>query len=766
MVAGIDGFLLRETAGSISNRATLWHRDLSSAEAYARSLAPNRERLRKMIGAIDSRFPVNSLEYVGSTVSPALVSETDLFTVHAVRWQVLEGVFGEGLWLKPKGAIRARTVAIPDADQTPEMIAGLAPSLDPERQFARRLAENGCEVLVPVLIDRQDTWSANPGINRYSNQPHREWIYRQAFELGRHVIGYEVEKVLGAIDFLSGEGTNSTPGSKIGVAGYAEGGLIAFYAAALDTRIDAALVSGYYDSRQRLCEEPIYRNVFGLLREFGDAEIATLIAPRVLVVEYSPVPKIDGPPASGNGRTGAAPGKLATPDYENVETEFERTRSLLQKGDPKVFNRLQLMTGIEGRATGPGSDRALAAFLNGLGVAGESIKQPGKAPGDLRRDFDPAERQRRQVKELENYTQGLLRQSERTRADFFWSRIKTSSPGEWQTACVPFKSNLWEEVIGRLPSPALPLNARSRPWMPIPSAAATNQAETKWTGYEVTLDVYPDVFAWGILLLPKDLKPGERRPVVVCQHGLEGVPADVVTTDPSSHAFGSYKGFASRLADLGFVVFAPHNPYRGGDRFRHLQREANPLGLSLFSIIIAQHARILDWLSAQPFVDPARIAFYGLSYGGKTAMRVPAVLDGYCLSICSADFNDWVRKNVAVDFPLSYMFMNEYELPEFNLGGTFNYAEMAALLAPRPFMVERGHQDGVGIDEWVAAEYAKVRRLYDQLGIGDRTSIEFFNGPHTINGVGTFAFLQKYLKWPETDSKSEIRNPKSETNSK
>jgi hypothetical protein len=32
--------------------------------------------------------------------------------------------------------------------------------------------------------------------------------------------------------------------------------------------------------------------------------------------------------------------------------------------------------------------------------------------------------------------------------------------------------------------------------------------------------------------VPKDLKPGERRPVIVCQHGLEGVPEDTVADDP------------------------------------------------------------------------------------------------------------------------------------------------------------------------------------------------------------------------------------------
>jgi len=69
-------------------------------------------------------------------------------------------------------------------------------------------------------------------------------------------------------------------------------------------------------------------------------------------------------------------------------------------------------------------------------------------------------------------------------------------------------------------------------------------------------------------------------------------------------------------------------------------------------------------------------------------------------------------------------------------------------MLPRPFMVERGHADGVAPDEWVAHEYAKVRRLYDAVGLGDRTAIEFFNGGHSINSQGTFAFLKEHLRWP------------------
>ncbi len=118
---------------------------------------------------------------------------------------------------------------------------------------------------------------------------YRERIYRQAFHMGRHIIGYEVQKVMSAIDWFKQSGYKDL---KTGVAGYCEGGLIAFYSAAVDKRIDAVLVSGYFNSRQKVWDEPIYRNVWGLLSEFGDAEIASLIAPRPLVVEYSIIPEM------------------------------------------------------------------------------------------------------------------------------------------------------------------------------------------------------------------------------------------------------------------------------------------------------------------------------------------------------------------------------------------------------------------------------------------------------------------------------------------
>jgi len=710
MVDAIHTFLLRETAASVDRRAKFQGSDV----------APRRERFRRLIGAVDVRVPFTAPELTATTAVPAEVARGKGYHVYAVRWPVFDDVDAEGLLLEPEGTPTARIVAIPDADWSPEMLSGLAPGVDPSAQFARRLAESGCQVLVPTLIDRSDTWSGIPGV-RMTNQTHREWIYRMAYETGRHIIGYEVQKVLAAVDWFTHE--NAGGAAPIGIAGYGEGGLVALYATSLDPRIGAAMVSGYFQSRQDLWREPIYRDVWGLLEEFGDADLAGMIAPRALIVEASRFPEVAGPPASTPERRGAAPsGRITTPPLDSIRSEVARA---------SASGHVQLVVSGDGRGS-PGSTEALTALLRSLGAPGSLT--PGEPVKDVRTNFDPTIRLHRQFDQLVAHTQALVRGSDLKRAAR-WSQANSSSPEAWKQTTQPLRNYIWDEVIGRLPDPSVPANAQTR----------LVYDEPKFRGYEVMLDVWPGIFAYGILLVPKDIQPGERRPVVVCQHGLEGYAREVADPKIDSHY---YHRLAVRLAEEGFVTFAPQNPYIGEDRFRLIQRQGHPLKLSLFSFILGQHQRLLEWLGGLAFVDRERIGFYGLSYGGKTAMRVPPLVDGYALSICSADFNEWVWKTTRVDSGYSYMVTNEYDMLEFDFANVVNYSDLANLMAPRPFMVERGHEDGVAPDEWVAYEYAKVRRFYTRLGIPDRTEIEFFNGPHTIHGVGTFAFLRRHLKWP------------------
>lgn len=751
MVKSADAFLLEQIEQSIDRRRRHWNRNTTSPENYRKSVRENRKRFREIIGVRDERVPCDDLELVATWSVPALVGRNDAFRAYAVRWPVLKGVWSEGLLLEPSSPEPiANVVAVPDAEQTPEMICGLTVGVPAAAQFARRLAESGCRVLVPVIIDRGHEFSVAEGGERQTRITHRELLYRAAFEMGRHVIGYEVQKILAAVDWLTSQ---SRPG-RVGVLGYGEGGLLAMYAAAVEPRIDVAGVSGYFDSRQQLWREPLDRNVFGLLEQFGDAEIASLIAPRKLVVEASAVPAVTIPPGTGGG-----PGRTRTPPLRRVKREVARARHLVAGLDAKAISRasnktrqfgahrpsrhgirdelsdaIRLVVSDDGNGAF-GTDAWLTECGEGL-VEHFQLASLGSAPEHLRADFTPRPRLARLYRQMNAFTQRLLVEGPYTRARFF-RRVDTR-----RRDLEAFKKNIeWyrdyfrTEVIGNFSLPRVDPNPRSR------KIIDTEQI----TGYEVVLDVFPGLFAYGILQIPKDIGPGESRPAVVCQHGLEGRPQHVIGPEQAQY----YEAFATKLAQRGFITFAPQHLYLFQDRFRTLQRKANSIKKTLFSLMVPQHEQLVKWLGGLEQVDAERIAFYGLSYGGKSAMRIPPLVTSYCAVICSGDFNEWIWKNVSDRDPVSYYGKGEYEMFEWNLGSTFNYAEMAALICPRPFMVERGHYDGVSHDQYVAFEYAKVRRMYADLKIPDRTEIEYFYGPHKIHGQGTFDFLHRHLEWPQ-----------------
>ena len=713
LVDGADTFLLRKLASSVEGRGSHWSRDASSHAAYTHSVAPNRSRLAHILGVRDERAPCSALELTATTERASLVGQGDGYEILTIRWPAFGDVCGEGLLLRPTGKPAvADVVAVPDADLLPEQIAGLVHGVAPASQYARRLAESGCRVVVPALIDRSECR------NQISN---REVICRAAYELGRHLVGYEIQKILAVVDWFQQDGSNAP----VGIMGWGEGGLLAFYAAALDKRVDAVCVSGYFQPRESIWQEPAERNVFGLLEQFGDAEVATLIAPRTLIVEAAAGPIVEVPPGTG----GASPGRLVTPDAHSVRDELDRAQALVAGLKPAP----PLECVVSGDGTGAfGSDEALRILLESL-VPGASPATEGSPPRGLCASEDPGDRRSRQFHELDRHNEWLMREGPKIRDDFF-SDLDCASLETFEATIEPYRDYFANEVIGRFDESLLPFNARSR----------LAYDEPGWKGYEVVLDVFRDLIAYGVLLVPEDLEPGERRPVVVCQHGLESRLQDVLEGE-----LEAYHDFAVKLCQRGFITFAPQNLYLFGDRFRLLQRKAIPLKKTLFSMIVPQHQQITEWLKGLPFVNPDRIAFYGISYGGKTAMRVPPLVSNYSLSICSADFNEWVWKNASSTSSYSYLFREEYEIFEFDLGSTFNYAEMSRLICPRPVMVERGHLDQVAPDEAVAYEYAKTRRHYDLLGLGDRTEMEVFVGGHEIHCQDTFAFLHKHLDWPD-----------------
>jgi dienelactone hydrolase len=732
MVEGIDRWLLQELAAAPGKREQFWKRNFSSNEAYIKSIEPNRKQLAHILGVRDERRKFAAPGLMSTTKQTARVAAGKNYEAYAVRWPVVRDVQAEGLLLLPTGkAAVADVIAIPSAEQTPEQLCGLIEGIPAESQFARLLAQSGCRVLIPTTISRR-MQKRSPVPDRGANLTDREFVYRPAFEMGRHILGYEVQQVLAGVDWFAREAGEGDP--KIGVIGYGDGAQIAMYAAALDQRIDAACISGYFGPREDVWKEPLDRNVQGLVEQFGDAEICSLIVPRGLVIDSAAGPGVKLPSEGGG------PAEYVFPKSAAIQTEFERLLAVADKvpltGKGFASSKIAALFGT----TEPFcAQNVLLSFLSSLVGTEAGLNTAGTLPEKYEQQADPVSRQVRLVQQLIDDTQTLLADSPAVRTKFMQPLYAAKSVDEYQKLVEGYREHFAKITIGQFEHKPLP---------PQPKSRKAYEKET-WTGYEVMLDVYPDVFAYGVLLVPKGIKPGEKRPVVVCQHGLEGKPVDVIQGDHYA-----YHDFAAKLCEQGYITFAPQNIYIGKDKFRTLQRKLNPLGKTLFSVMVPQHQQICNWLKELPIVDKDRIAFYGLSYGGKSAMRIPTLVPDYCLSICSADFNEWVVKNASTRLPMSYVWTGEYEIFEFDLGSTFNYSEMAALICPRPFMVERGHTDGVSTDEWVAHEYAKVFYNYShRLKLGERCELEVFDGPHTINGKGTFEFLGKHLKWevPQTN---------------
>ncbi len=295
---------------------------------------------------------------------------------------------------------------------------------------------------------------------------------------------------------------------------------------------------------------------------------------------------------------------------------------------------------------------------------------------------------------------------------------------DWQTER---RAALWD-IVGRYPEPDAPLRPQAR----------LKHRDREIAVYEVLLPVYEGTFLRGLLAVPEGIAPGERRAAIHCQHGWQGSPEE-------AHSEGIYAAFADRLARRGYVTWAPQAHYAEQGAVLRLYRKGVLWGGSDFGLMIRYHQRGLDFLQTLPFVDPERIGFYGLSYGGYTALWYGALEERLKVVVCSGHFNNWARKTTDGEYRAAYMITNDREMYNFGLLKRFDHGEFAALICPRPFMVELGDQDLVMPHSWSAREYRRVRRLYASLGIPERTRIHWGHGGHQIYATSTFRFLDRWL---------------------
>ena len=150
------------------------------------------------------------------------------------------------------------------------------------------------------------------------------------------------------------------------------------------------------------------------------------------------------------------------------------------------------------------------------------------------------------------------------------------------------------------------------------------------------------------LFLPKDLKPGERRPAIVFVHG--GPPRQML---PAYHYMQFYHwAYAVNqwLASQGYVVMSIN--YRSGIGYGRSFRNppnTNARGNSEYQDVLAGG----KYLQSRSDVDPARVGIWGLSYGGLLTSQ--ALARNSDIFVAGADLAGvHLYGNILADTALSY----------------------------------------------------------------------------------------------------------------
>ena len=257
------------------------------------------------------------------------------------------------------------------------------------------------------------------------------------------------------------------------------------------------------------------------------------------------------------------------------------------------------------------------------------------------------------------------------------------------------------------------------------------------------------------ILIPWEIAPQTNAAVIaLAGHGY-GVADIVGLTEngeekPEGEAPGYQKNFAVELVKKGFVVAAPElfgfgelmlAPKEGwpseGSSCYALTTQLFMYGKTMAGLRVWQAQRMFEYLSEREDVDPCRIGSMGISGGGL-------------VSSFFAAYNKNVKACVVSGYfcTFKHSIMSIHHCIDNFIPGLLKYGEMAelfALIAPRPLLMESGTKDTIFPIEAVKASYMRLCSLYGRLDAKDNIDIDIFSGDHQISGAKAYDFLLKEL---------------------
>lgn len=235
-----------------------------------------------------------------------------------------------------------------------------------------------------------------------------------------------------------------------------------------------------------------------------------------------------------------------------------------------------------------------------------------------------------------------------------------------------------------------------------------------------------------VLTLPKG--GAKTHPAVVC---IGGHGSGLYSTHAHGASFADapakggdsiYKGFAIELTKRGYVTIATvvsqHEVYEAGRTL---------MGERLWDLM-----RCVSYLGTLPEVDKSRIGCGGLSLGGEMTMWL-AAMDTRIAAANSSGFLT-VMDQMEKGHCLCWKFEGLRELVD--------YADIYALIAPRPLECQNGRKEPPGSFTPALAEKAmnEIRPIYDVFSKPGNVTLDIHAGGHEIDLPSLLAFFGKHMR--------------------
>jgi dienelactone hydrolase len=316
------------------------------------------------------------------------------------------------------------------------------------------------------------------------------------------------------------------------------------------------------------------------------------------------------------------------------------------------------------------------------------------------------------------------------------SEVKTAADWPRRRAEILAK---WETVMGKWPA------IIDRPRLEI----LKETPREMFTQYSVSVQVSEKQMLAGYLLVPKGAGP---FPAVV-------VPFyDPETSIGMNEEHGAFRDYGLQLARRGFVTLSIGSP--GGDARLPDRAGVVCQPLSYLGYIAANCANALANL---PDVDPKRIGIVGHSYGGKWAMFGSCLYEKFAAAVWSDPgiVLDEARPNINYWEPWYLGFDPELKVQrkpgiinadrprtgayKVMIEKGMDLHELHALMAPRPFLVSGGAEDGPA--RWLALNHAvavnKLLGFEGRVGMTNRKE----HSPDAAANEAVYLFFEHFLKW-------------------